>query len=113
MSLHNISLILEAEVLAGHDLLERPIARFYATDMMSRVLALSPSGTLLLTSLTNVQVINTAEVAGLGGVVFLEGKRPSIEVVEKAKRLSLPALLTRHSQREAGRILTEGGVPGL
>ena len=113
MSLLDISVLLEADILAGRELLDRSISSFVSTDLMSRVLALSPSGSLLLTTLTNVQVINTAEVAGLGGVVFMEGKRPPEGVVDRARILCLPALSTRFSGAEAGRLLTERGVMGV
>ena len=88
---------LKAEVLAGENLLDRTVVRVAATELMSRVLAHCRPGTLLLTSLVNVQVINTAEVASLGGVVFLEGRRPDQAVIDRARRLMIPVLLTGHS----------------
>ncbi len=103
---------LEAEVLVGERLLDRPVLAVEATDMMSQVLAFAKPGTVLLTGLTNVQVVNTAEVAGLAGVVFVRGQRPPEAVIAKAEAHSLPLLLTPHSLYEACGLLHQSGVSG-
>jgi hypothetical protein len=95
--LREIGEILDAEVMTGPERLDDRIHHIAATDLMSRVLAHSRPGTLLLTSLTNIQVVNTAEVAGLGGVVFMGGAPPPNAVIQKAQRLNLSTLLTPHS----------------
>ena len=94
VSLRRIAQLLKAEILTGEDLLDRTVARVTASDMMSSVLAHAQPETLLLTGLSNVQVINTAEVAGLSGVVFLAGIRPPTDVIQKARRLSIPTFRT-------------------
>ena len=112
ISLRQIGLILEAEVLSGENLLGRPVIEVEATDLMSQVLAYSEPGMLLLTGLTNVQVVNTAEVAGLAGVIFVRGLRPSEEVVRKAQSHSIPVLLTPFSMYQACVLLYRNGLPG-
>lgn len=94
LSLGEIRRLLEAEFLSGENLLERRITRFSSTDLMSHVLAETQPGTLLLTSLSSIQVINTAIVADLGGVVFLGGNRPLDPVIDYARSMSMATLLT-------------------
>lgn len=105
--------LLQAEVLSGDHFLNRLVGKFSATDFMSAVLAFSQPGALLLTRLINIQVINTAEVAGLGGVVFVDGVRPTPAVVSKAKRLDLPTFLTSNTLDHAVRVLAEHGLPAI
>lgn len=103
--------VLRAEVLSGEGRLQRGVSGVACTDMMSRVLAECPMGTLLLTRLANVQVVNTAVVAGLVGVVFLEGLRPEGSVIDRAKAMGLPLLRTEVSQNVARDLLRQLG-PG-
>lgn len=105
--------LLGAEVLTGAELLDHPVTKVVATDLMSSVLAFSEPRTLLLTGLVNVQVINTAEVAGLAGIVFVKGLRPSDDLIRKAGMLDLPVILTQHSMYSACGLLYQQGLDGI
>ena len=50
------------------------------------------SGTLLLTGLVSTQVIRTAIVADLCGVVFVRGKKPGKEILSLAEESKIPVL---------------------
>ncbi|MFQ6092913.1 MAG: hypothetical protein ACE5OR_09555 [bacterium] len=76
MVLQDIKAVLDAEVLAGEGSLGIEVTAAKASDLMSDVLTLADPGALLITGLTNVQVLRTAEVAELSAVVFVRGKRP-------------------------------------
>ncbi|MGE5598606.1 MAG: DRTGG domain-containing protein, partial [Bacteroidota bacterium] len=79
---------------------------------MSDVLAFTKERTLLLTGLTNPQVVRTAELVDLCGLVFVRGKRPPEEVVELAREKGLPILLTENPLYETCGILYAAGLPG-
>jgi len=72
-----------------------------AADLLSDVLALSKTGTLLLTGLISTQVIRTAIVADLCGVVFVRGKKPGAEIISLAKESRVPVLGTPLKMFEA------------
>ena len=113
LSLHEAGRRLSARVLSGNGFLDRIITHVAITDLMSRVLAHTRPGTLLLTGLDNIQVINTAEVAGLAGVVFLNSD-PGPVVVAKAAALGIPIFFARCSRENALSLLRareEGGEP--
>jgi predicted transcriptional regulator len=112
-SLTNIASWLEAEPLAGNQWMDRTIEVVFSCDLMSDVLAFSNPQSLLLTGLTNQQVIRTAEVAGMLGIVFVRGKRPSQPVLDLAEEFSLPVLLTRLSMFEASGRLYSRGLKGF
>lgn len=108
-SLTSIASWLEAEALAGTQWMDRSIEVVFSCDLMSDVLAFSTPHSLLLTGLTNHQVIRTAEVAGMLGIVFVRGKRPAQQVLDLAEEFSLPVLLTGLSMFEAsGRLFSRG-----
>jgi predicted transcriptional regulator len=103
--------ILKAEVVSGSDKLQMEIKMGCGCDLMSDVLAFVKSGSLLLTGLTNPQVIRTAEMADIKVVCFVRGKKPDKETVELAKSKNIPLLSTTLPMFEAcGRLYEEGLV---
>ncbi len=104
ITLSQIRELLAAEVLCGTDLSAK-IEEVGAADLMSDVLALSKPGMLLLTGLVSMQVIRTAVVADLCGVVFVRGKKPNREIIALAREANLPVLGTALTLFEsAGRV---------
>lgn len=93
ITLREIQTALKAESLWEADLNVR-VKNFGAADLMSDVLSLSSQGMLLITSLTGPQVVRTAAVADLAGIIFVRGRRPDKEVVSLAKSLNIPLLGT-------------------
>ncbi|MFC1619574.1 DRTGG domain-containing protein [Candidatus Neomarinimicrobiota bacterium] len=81
-------------------------------DLMSDVLAFIKPDTLLLTGLTNAQVIRTAEMADIKAICFVRGKKPSAEVVEFAEEKGITLLATASRMFEACGLLHEKGLLG-
>lgn len=95
MKLKEIKNILEAEMLYGDECLSKEIKVAYGSDLMSDVLTFVKSGSLLLTGLTNAQVIRTAEMAEIVAVCFVNGKKPQQETIELAREKNIPLLATK------------------
>lgn len=109
VTLDDVRRILDAEVLAGEEFLHRDVGTACGSDLMSDVLAFVKSECLLLTGLTNLQVVRTAEMADLGAVCFVRGKRPDKQTIELAEAKKMPLLTTPMSMFEAcGRLYREG-----
>lgn len=94
MKLNEIIDILDAAILTGEEHLDKEFTKCGAADLMSDILAGLSEGSILLTGLITVQVIRTAHVADVEGVVFVRGKKPPEEVVEMARSHGLPLLST-------------------
>lgn len=94
MILRKVKEILEAELMTSEDGLDVEIQMACGADLMSDVLAFSKSESLLLTGLTNQQVIHTAEIAEIKAVCFVRGKRPQVETVKLAEDKGIPLLCT-------------------
>ncbi len=101
MDLEQIRDVLKAEVLCGGDCLDKEIKIVYASDLMSDVLAFVKSGSLLITGLTNAQVVRTAEMAEISSVCFVCGKKPQPETIELAEEKKIPLLVTEFSMYQS------------
>lgn len=113
MTLEEVAGLLGAEVLTrGADLSKIQVASACGCDLMSDVLAFTKEKTLLLTGLTTPQVIRTAEVSDLVGIVFVRGKRPPGDVIAMAEERGIPLLLTRLPLYETCGLLFSRGVSG-
>ena len=109
MKLNEIRRILGAEVISGAELLSINMEMACGCDLMSDVLAFIKSGALLLTGLTNPQVVRTAEMTDLVAVCFVRGKRPDQETVRIAESKSIPLLMTPLPMFEScGRLYRKG-----
>lgn len=114
MTLQEVTELLGAKVLTGSaETLEKSeIANVYACDLMSDVLAFCSPGALLLTGLTNVQIVRTAQMLDIPAIIFVRGKVPLEETVELAKANNIPIILTRQSLYEAcGKLYAAGLKP--
>jgi hypothetical protein len=94
MNLKEALVLLEGTLLTPECDLGLEFTRVFASDLMSDVLAFMEAGTLLITGLVNPHVVLTAGLAEAAAVVFVQGKRPSAQVLDQALVQKLPLLLT-------------------
>ncbi|MFI5165751.1 MAG: DRTGG domain-containing protein [Thermoanaerobaculales bacterium] len=110
MQLRAVANLLECEVICAHDALDLQVFSCFAADLMSDVLAFSHANALLITGLTSVQSVHTADVADCKGILYVCNKRPSPEALELARSREIPLLSTRHTAYEACGILFQRGL---
>lgn len=111
LKLSEVQKALKARPIVGEAELDREAESAFGADLMSDVLAFTRKKTLLLTGLTNVQVIRTADVSELSAIVFVRGKMPGTEILQVAKECDIPVLLTKYTMFEACGILYKLGLP--
>jgi predicted transcriptional regulator len=100
MKLSKIIEIVEGTLLTENADLNKEITTACGADLMSDVLTFCKSQTLLLTGLTNPQVVRTAEVADLAAIVFVRGKRPPPETISLAEDKGIPLIAAPYSMFE-------------
>ncbi len=101
--------LLDGRIVCGEDKAERLVLSACGCDLMSDVLAFTRPGSVLLTGLTNPQVVRTAEMLDLKGIVFVRDKRPDEKTVEMARSLNLVLILTPYPLYEScGRLYAAG-----
>jgi len=108
MTLREIREILGAEILSG-DCDSITVERSYCADLMSNVLSYSIPNSLLITNLTNAQVVRTADVADIEAIVFCRARRPDPDTIALAARKKIPLLVTGLSMFDTcGRLYEKG-----
>jgi predicted transcriptional regulator len=112
MNIRKIQEILDAEIIAGKNLEAVEIRMACGADLMSDVLAYVKTGSLLLTGLTNRQVVRTAEMANVQAICFVRGKKPDSETADLAESKGLPLLATELPMFESCGRLYKEGLPG-
>ncbi len=110
MKLNEAKDILRAVSISKNSDIDINIVRAYCADLMSDVLAFSMTNSLLITHLTNSQVIRTAEVAEIKAIVFVQGKRPDIETIALADEKKIPLFVTALSMFDTCGKLFEKGL---
>ncbi len=113
MTLHEIRDILQCEVLAGEDDLQVDVQQVVASDGMSEILAFAKSKELMITGLTNIQSIRTADIAGVSAVIYCRGKRPEKKVIDFARQKRIPVLVTHMVMFDICGILYNKGLKGV
>lgn len=111
LKLSEVKDILDAEVIVGEECLDLEVKTAFGADLMSDVLAYAKAGSMLLTGLTNTQVVRTANVLDIAAIILVRGKKPSQETVSLAQELKIPILTTKYILFEtAGRLYLKGIV---
>lgn len=113
MHLRYIQELIKAEVLAYEKGLELDINTAFGSDLMSDVLAYVEEDTLLITGLTNQQVIRTAEMLDLKAILFVRGKIPCQEVVALAEEKKILLMMSKETLFTVSGILYGSGLRGI
>ena len=112
LTLQEIKELLDAEVLVGHEQLSKEVNHAFVADLMSDVLAFATSGSLLITGLTNPQVVRTADVLDIAAVIMGRGKSPAPEALKLAQESNIPILSTKLILFEISGRLHARGIRG-
>lgn len=112
MKLQEVKELLDADVIVGAEKLDIEVKTAFGADLMSDVLAFAKPGSLLLTGLTNAQVIKTAATRNIAAIILVRGKQPSSEAISMAKELQIPILATKYILFETAGILYNKGMVG-
>jgi predicted transcriptional regulator len=109
MKLGDVLSIIEGKLISKDVDLDMEIQMGCGADLMSDVLSFTHEGTLLMSGLTNPQVVRTAEVAGITAIVFVRGKMPPEETIALAEERGIPLLASKYTMFETcGRLYKAG-----
>ncbi len=113
MKIEKIIQLLDARILCGDHRLSDDIQNAFSSDLMSDVLTLDAENILLLTGLSNVQIIRTAEVAEIHYLVIVRNKKVSQDIVKLATELDMVIIESPFSMFKASGILYKHGLDPL
>jgi predicted transcriptional regulator len=112
MELHEVISIIDGKVISKNIDLDKEVQMGCGSDLMSDVLAFTREGAILMTGLTNPQVVRTAELAGITAIVFVRGKLLPPETVALAEEKCIPLLSSKYTMFETCGRLYQAGLPG-
>lgn len=112
MLLRDIKKKLNCKLLTRDSFLDEKIHYCFAADLMSDVLRYARTGSLLLTGITNIQVLQVSEILDLKGILFVRGKLPEKEVIDHAIARRLPLLSTNNLMFDSCGVLYSLGLKG-
>ncbi|MCB5272065.1 MAG: transcriptional regulator [Candidatus Cloacimonetes bacterium] len=110
MILSDLVTLLEGEVLFPEADLDREVPCAFASDMISDILMCTKEPTLLLTGLTNNQVIRLSDMIDLTAIVFVRGKKPLQDVIDMAQERGLPIITTKFTLYRCSGLLFNAGL---
>jgi predicted transcriptional regulator len=111
MKLREVLELIEGNVISKDADLDQEIRMGCGADLMSDVLAFTHEGTLLMSGLTNPQVVRTAEMAGIKAIVFVRGKLPPPETIALAEEKGIPLLASKYTMFETCGRVYQAGLP--
>lgn len=104
--------LLKGTMICGEDRAGEIATSACGSDLMSDVLALTKPGSVLLTGLTNPQVVRTAEMLDLKAIVFVRNKQPDEKTVQLAESIGLVLVLSPYPLYESCGVLYRAGLGG-
>ena len=111
MKLREVLELIEGNVISKDADLDLEIQMGCGADLMSDVLSFTHEGTLLMSGLTNPQVVRTAEMAGIRAIVFVRGKLPPPETISLAEEKGIPLLASKYTMFETCGRVYRAGLP--
>jgi len=110
MKLKEFQEILKADVLTENYDENTEVEIGCSSDLMSDILAFSEPGAVLITSLTNIQVINTSNMADIIAVCFVMGKDPGKNIINLAQKNDIVVFKTDYTTFESCGLLHKHGL---
>lgn len=111
-TLQQVCDLLDGKIVCGEEWADQTVASACGCDLMSDVLAFTRPGSVLLTGLTNSQVVRTAEMLDLKAVVFVRSKRPDENTIAMARSMQLVLICSPYPLYESCGRLYAAGLPG-
>ena len=112
MTLQQVCELLDGQFVCGESYADQKVESACGCDLMSDVLAFTRPGSVLLTGLTNPQVVRTAEMLDLKAIVFVRDKRPDQKTLDMAEKLGLVVILSPFPLYESCGKLYSAGMAG-
>jgi predicted transcriptional regulator len=110
MKIQEISELLNARIVCGEHLKDSETIFAFSSDLMSDVLTVRKDSVMLITGLSNLQAIRTAEMSDINCIIFVRGKKVNNEMIELANENNIILLECRYSMFKTSGILYAAGV---
>ncbi|MDP4183685.1 MAG: hypothetical protein Q8862_00810 [Bacteroidota bacterium] len=113
MKVSEIATLLDAKIICGEKHKDENIEKAFSSDLMSDVLRIDATNLLLMTGLSNLQTIRTAEMADIGYILFVRSKKVTPEMIKLACENEIVIMESPYSLFKASGVLYNAGINAL
>ena len=110
MRIEKIIELVKAKVVCGEEYLDCSIGSAFSSDLMSDILTLDTGDLMIITGLSNIQLIRTAEMVDVKFILIARNKKATSEMIQLAKENSMVLLETPFSMFRVSGVLYMAGV---
>jgi len=110
MKLKEIVALVEGKVICGEQNLDESVEYAFSSDLMSDVLTLRITDFLLVTGLSNIQSIRTAEMSDLKYILIVRDKKVTQDMIELADDNDMTIITTEFSMFKTSGLLYNAGL---
>jgi hypothetical protein len=110
MKIREVVALLDAKVYGDEQMLENEVEFAFSSDLMSDVLTVKTQNVLLLTGLSNIQSLRTAEMSDVVNVIYVRGKKITDDMKELAEENGILLMECNYSMFRASGILYKAGI---
>lgn len=110
MTLKEIVALVEGKVVCGEHNLDDSVEYAFSSDLMSDVLTLRITDFLLVTGLSNIQSIRTAEMSDLKYILIVRDKKVTQDMIELAEDNDMTIITTEFSMFKTSGLLFNAGL---
>ena len=110
MKIADIVKLLNAKIMTASNKLDEEVLYGFACDLLSDVLTVDRERLLLLTGMSNLQAIRTAEMAEIVCIVFVRGKKMTPEMIELASENNIVTIESPFSLFRTISVLHDNGL---
>jgi hypothetical protein len=112
VTLGQVADALHLQVLCGTEKLNRGIDGGYTSDLLSDVIAHAKKDDIWITLQIHSNIVAVAVLKEIAGVIFVNGREPDDETVNKAQAEGIPLLTSTLTAYELSGKLYELGIHG-
>ena len=110
MRISEIATAVNGEIVCGNQHLDDDVENAFASDLMSDVLTVKIQNILLITGLSNIQSIRTAEMSDIKYVLIVRNKAVDAGMVALAEENDMMLIRSPYSMFKASGILYQKGL---
>ncbi|MDR2911202.1 MAG: hypothetical protein LBV47_07575 [Bacteroidales bacterium] len=110
MKISDIVSAIDGTIICGSQYLENNVENAFASDLMSDVLTLKLQNLLLVTGLSNIQSIRTAEMSDIQYVLIVRNKEVTADMANLAEESNMVLIKSPYSMFKVSGILYQKGL---
>ena len=110
MKLGTIVELTNAKVVAGKYKKDLCVEKAFSSDLMSDVLTLDVDNILLISGLSNIQLVRTAEMADIKVILLARNKKADMDMIKLASENDIAIIETPYSIFRSSGILFANGL---